>query len=119
MPDDTPDLLVTRASKAWTAPLVSTVVTLPGAALALFFGGLSPMACDACEGAQEDRFSRSFDSGWAVLCTGLVLALAVLVASWVVPWHQRHAANRVLLAVTAPAVALCAFIAFVALVDWP
>ncbi|MFD4692533.1 hypothetical protein [Streptomyces sp. NPDC058463] len=119
MPDDMPDLLDTRTPKAWAAPLVSTVVTLPGAALALFFGGLSPMACDSCEGAQEDRFTRSFDSGWAVLCTGLVLALAVLVASWALPWHRRHAANRVLLAVTAPAVVLCAFIAFVALVDWP
>ncbi|MET7370631.1 hypothetical protein ABZS61_33170 [Streptomyces sp. NPDC005566] len=119
MPDDTSDLLDTRAPRSWVSPLVSTVVTLPGAALALFFGGLSPMACDSCDGAQEDRFTHSFDSGWAVLCTGLVLALAVLVVSWILPSRQRHAANRVLLAVTAPAVVLCAFIAFVALVDWP
>ncbi|MER5894255.1 hypothetical protein [Streptomyces sp. NPDC001876] len=118
-PDDMPDLLDTRAPRAWAAPLVSTVVTLPGAALALFFGGLSPMACDSCDGARADRFTRSFDSGWAVLCTGLLLALAVLVASWALPWRQQHAARRVLLAATAPAVVVCAVIAFVGLVDWP
>ncbi|MFD9504624.1 hypothetical protein [Streptomyces sp. NPDC060035] len=82
MPDDMPDPLNARTPKAWIGPLVSTVATLPAAGLTLFFGGLAPMACDSCEGAQEDRFTRSFDSGWAVLCTGLLLALAVLVASW-------------------------------------
>lgn len=119
MPDDMPELLDTRAPKAWMAPMLSTVVTLPAAGLALFIGGLSPMACDSCNGAQADRFTRSFDSGWAVLCTGLVLALAVLVTSWALPRTQRQAANRVLLAVTAPAVVVCTFIAFMGLVDWP
>ena len=119
MPDDKPELLDTRAPKAWIAPMLSTVVTLPAAGLALFFGGLSPMACDSCEGAQGDRFTRSFDSGWAVLCTGLLLALAVLFASWALPRHQRQSTKRVLLAVTAPAVVVCTFIAFVGLVDWP
>ncbi|MFJ6855160.1 hypothetical protein ACIQM3_32350 [Streptomyces sp. NPDC091271] len=108
-----------RSPHAWAGPLISTLVTLPAAALALFFGGLSPTACDSCDGAQADRFTDSFDAAWAVLCTGLVLSLIVLVASWSPPWRQRQAAARVLLSLAAPAVVLTAYVAFMALVDWP
>ncbi|MDQ0795752.1 hypothetical protein [Streptomyces sp. B1I3] len=100
-------------------PLVSTLVTLPAAGFALLYGGLSPMACDSCNGAAADRFTDSFDAGWAVLCTGLVLSLVVLVASWALPWRQRQAATRVFLSMAAPGVAVVAFVAFMGIVDWP
>ncbi|MFE9726972.1 hypothetical protein ACFYQ5_26105 [Streptomyces sp. NPDC005794] len=113
------DLLNPRAPHAWSGPLISTLVTVPAAVLALFFGGLSPMACDSCNGARADLFTDSWNVGWAVLCTGLVLALALLVASWALPWQQRHAATRVLLCMAAPGVVAVAVVAFMALVDWP
>lgn len=77
------------------------------------------MACDSCDGARAARFTDSFDTAWGVLCTGLVLSLAVLMASWAVPWQRRHDAKRVLLATGAPVVVGAASIAFTALVDWP
>ncbi|MEU4263205.1 hypothetical protein ACYCCF_12590 [Streptomyces argenteolus] len=116
MPDD---LLDPRSPYAWIAPLLSTLVTLPAAGAALFYGALSPMACDSCNGAAADRFTDSFAVGWGVLCVGLLVSLAMLVASWVLPWRQRQDPTRVLLAWAAPGFVLCAFIAFMGLVDWP
>lgn len=116
MSDDT---LSPRAPHAWVAPLLSTLVTLPAAGFALLYGGLSPMACDSCNGARAARFTDSFDAAWAVLCTGLVLSLIVLVASWAVPWQRSQDAKRVLLSTGAPVVVGVASIAFTALVDWP
>ncbi|NEA18137.1 hypothetical protein [Streptomyces halstedii] len=113
------DLTGTRAPHSWVAPLLSTLVTLPAAGLAVLYGGLSPMACDSCDGPEAERFTDSFNAAWAVLCTGLVLSLAVLVASWVLPWRQRHVPARVLLSVAAPGTVLVASLAFMALVDWP
>ncbi|MFJ8643796.1 hypothetical protein [Streptomyces sp. NPDC093610] len=113
------DLQNPRTPHAWAGPLISTLVTLPAAALALFFGGLSPMVCDSCNGARADRFTDSFNVAWAVLCTGLVLSLVVLVTGWALPWRRRHAAARVLLCVAAPTVVCVAVVAFTALVDWP
>ncbi|WP_069174531.1 hypothetical protein [Streptomyces griseus] len=116
MPDD---LLDPRSPHAWIAPLLSTLLTLPAAGTALFYGALSPMACDACNGAAADRFTDSFAVGWGVLRVGLLLSLVVLVASWALPWRRRRDPARVLLACAAPAVVLCAFVAFMGLVDWP
>ncbi|MET9596066.1 hypothetical protein ABZY45_34835 [Streptomyces sp. NPDC006516] len=113
------DPLSPRAPHAWIAPLISTLLTLPAAGLALLYGGLSPMACDSCNGPQADRFTDSFDTAWAVLSTGLVLSLIVLVASWALPWQRRQDAKRALLATAAPAVVVVTFLAFMALVDWP
>ncbi|MFE4453645.1 hypothetical protein [Streptomyces sp. NPDC056796] len=113
------ELLGPRAPYTWVAPLVSTVVTLPAAFFALFYGGLSPMACDPCNGAQAHRFDDSFHTAWPVLCTGLVLALIVLVASWAVPRRREQDVRRRVLAVSAPAVVGAAVVAFTGLVDWP
>ncbi|PCG82401.1 hypothetical protein CIB93_30260 [Streptomyces sp. WZ.A104] len=101
------------------APLISTVVTLPLGLVALFFGGLTPMACDSCNGAEADRFDASFTVAWTVLWIGLLVALIVLIASWAVPHQVRYAARRVGLALAAPATAVVTFVAFMALVDWP
>ncbi|MBQ1108534.1 MULTISPECIES: hypothetical protein [unclassified Streptomyces] len=105
--------------RAWVAPLISTVVTLPMGLVALFIGGLTPMACDSCNGAAADRFDASFTTAWTVLWIGLILALIVLVAAWAVPHQLRYAARRVGLALTAPTVVGVTFVAFMALVDWP
>ncbi|MFH9135913.1 hypothetical protein [Streptomyces sp. NPDC017524] len=109
----------TSDPRAWVAPLISTIVTLPMGLVALFIGGLTPMACDSCNGAAADRFHASFTTAWTVLCIGLILALIVLVAAWAVPHQLRYAARRVGLALTAPATVMVAFVAFMALVDWP
>lgn len=85
----------TRDPRAWVAPLFSTLVTLPTGLVALFFGGLSPMACDSCDGAVADGFHDSFMTAWTVLCIGLVLALIVLIATWAIPHQLRYAARRV------------------------
>ncbi|AEN10651.1 MULTISPECIES: hypothetical protein [unclassified Streptomyces] len=113
------DLLNPRVRHAWVAPLLSTLLTLPAAGFALLYGGLSPMACDSCDGAEADRFTESFDAAWSVLCTGLLLSMAVLLTSWVLPWRLRQAPRRLVLATAAPAVVAVAFVAFTALVDRP
>ncbi len=112
-PDETPD------PRAWIAPLISTVVTVPLGLLALLYGALSPMECGSCNGAVADRFHDSWMIGWTVLWIGLLIALAVLIASWAVPRRLRFAARRVGLALAAPATVGVTFVAFMALVDWP
>ncbi|MEU0360255.1 hypothetical protein [Streptomyces cyaneofuscatus] len=109
----------TRDHRAWIAPLVCTLVTLPMGLAALFVGGLTPMACDSCDGTAAARFDASFVPAWTVLCVGLLLAVMVLVASWTVPWQVRNTARRVGLALAAPATTMVTFVAFMALVDWP
>ncbi|QNE76708.1 hypothetical protein F0344_20625 [Streptomyces finlayi] len=116
MLDDLTDL---RDSRAWIAPLVSTLVTLPLAFFAIVFGGLSPMACDSCSDTESDRFDASFGPAWTVLCCGLVLSLILLVVAWAVPWQQRNAARRVLITVLAPASVFLTYVTFAALIDWP
>ncbi|MBT2900029.1 hypothetical protein [Streptomyces sp. McG3] len=119
--DSTPATGPTHAPdrRAWVAPLISTLATLPMGLVALFIGGLTPMACDSCNGAAADRFDASFTTAWTVLWIGLILALIVLIATWAVPHQLRYAARRVGLALTAPTVVGVTFVAFMALVDWP
>lgn len=112
-PDETPD------PHAWIAPLISSVITVPLGLLALLYGALSPMECDSCNGEVAERFHDSWMIGWTVLWIGLLIALAVLIASWAVPHQLRFAARRVVLALAAPATVGVTFVAFMALVDWP
>ncbi|MFJ6516590.1 hypothetical protein ACIQMO_28895 [Streptomyces sp. NPDC091406] len=104
---------------AWIAPLISSVVTVPLGLAALLYGALSPMECDSCNGAVAERFHDSWMIGWTVLWIGLLIALAVLIASWAVPHQLRYAARRFVLALAAPATVVVTFVAFMALVDWP
>ncbi|GAA0577129.1 hypothetical protein [Streptomyces crystallinus] len=108
-----------RLPSRWTAPVISTVLTLPLAFLALLFAGLSPMACDNCDQEQNARFTPSFDTAFDVFQAGLVLAMGLLLTSWVLPWRHRLAARRVLFAVLAPICVICSYVIFVAMVDWP
>ncbi|MFD7258083.1 hypothetical protein [Streptomyces sp. NPDC059874] len=115
--DRNPD--TSRDGRAFIAPLVSTLLTLPLAAVAFFFVGISPMACDSCEDAASDRFDASYEIAFPVFGFGLLVPLVLLVACWGLPWQRRNAARRVGLALLAPAAVVLAYITFHALVDWP
>ncbi|WP_353944796.1 hypothetical protein ABII15_26595 [Streptomyces sp. HUAS MG91] len=106
-------------SRQWIAPLLSTLVTIPGAFFAHVFAGLSGMACDSCTAAQADRFEPSFDRALTVFGWGLALSLLVLVTAWVLPWQRRFAPWRIGLAVAAPFVVVFSCVAFGGIVDWP
>jgi uncharacterized BrkB/YihY/UPF0761 family membrane protein len=114
MPDNVMD---SRPQRTWIASLISTIVTLPLAFIALAFTAISPMVCDSCSEAESDRFGRSFDPAWTVFRCGLVLALIALVASWV--FNRRRPPVCVALAVLAPGTVVFAWVVFMALVDWP
>ncbi|MCX5141018.1 MULTISPECIES: hypothetical protein [unclassified Streptomyces] len=114
MPDD---ILTAPQPRTWIAALVSTLVTLPLAGLARFFGALSPMACDSCSDAQSDRFDASFDLAWPLLSGGLVLSLLLLFTSWVLSSSRPPAAVPV--AVLAPVTVVVTYVAFAAMIDWP
>ncbi|WP_405980161.1 hypothetical protein [Streptomyces sp. NBC_00158] len=108
-----------RDRRAFVAPLVSTLLTVPMGLLALFYAGISPMACDSCDGAVADAFDASFRTAWPVFLGGLVVALVLLLVSWCLPWQRRNAARRLLAAFAAPGVVVLGTLLFTALVDWP
>ncbi|MFI8278996.1 hypothetical protein ACIGBH_29740 [Streptomyces sp. NPDC085929] len=108
-----------RDKRAFVAPLVSTLLTLPMALVAFFFVGLSPMACDSCGDAASDRFDASYDVAFPVFTTGLLLVLAVLVTSWALPWQRRNSARRIGFALLAPAAVVLDYIVFAGIIDWP
>ncbi|MEV0414050.1 hypothetical protein AB0I68_25360 [Streptomyces sp. NPDC050448] len=108
-----------RDKRAFVAPLVSTLLTLPTALVAFFAVGLSPMACDSCEAAASDRFDASFDIAFPVFTIGLLLVLALLVTSWALPWQRRNSARRVMFAVLAPTAVVLDYTVFAGIVDWP
>jgi hypothetical protein len=109
----------TPASRSWVAPLISTLLTVPAAFLALLFVGLSPMACDSCSEPDQTRFDATFGTAFTVFTCGLAVPAVLLVLSWVLPWHQRHAARRVVLALAAFLSVPFLYALFLGLVDWP
>lgn len=111
------EITAPRPPRVWIASLISTVVTLPLAGVALVYAGFSPMACDSCDGAKADRFTASFETAWTVFVCGLVLALITLSASWVL--RRRRPPTGLALAVAAPGVVFLATVLFTALIDWP
>ncbi|MFI5830519.1 hypothetical protein ACIA6C_25285 [Streptomyces sp. NPDC051578] len=108
-----------RDRYALIAPIVTTLITLPLGLGAFGFAGLSPMACDSCNGEAARRFDDSFGTAFVVFQAGLVVALVLLVATWALPWQRRNAAKRVLLAALAPTAVLVAWLLFYGMVDWP
>ncbi|MFG3533084.1 DUF983 domain-containing protein [Streptomyces sp. NPDC047917] len=117
--DDALDSTETTGSArhTWIASLISTVVTLPLAFFALVYSMLSPMACDSCSEADAHRFDASFGPAWTVSCCGLLLALVILVASWV--FTRRRPPTAIALAVAAPATVFFTWVAFMTLINWP
>ncbi|MFD9304700.1 hypothetical protein ACFWCB_18925 [Streptomyces sp. NPDC060048] len=105
--------------RAFIAPLVSSLLTLPLGAVALFFVALSPMACDSCGGTASDRFDASYGVAFGVFAAGLLLVLGLLVAAWALPWQRRNSGRRVVLALTAPATVVLDYVVFYGIVDWP
>ncbi|MFP8963145.1 hypothetical protein ACLIYP_21725 [Streptomyces nanhaiensis] len=108
----------TRAPRSWTAPIVSTVVALPLACLTFFFAALTPMACDSCADLEAERFEESFDAAFAVYLSGLLAALAGLVAACVLAGLRRRTAARGA-SVLAPVCVVLAYLVFLGLVDLP
>ncbi|MET9456660.1 hypothetical protein ABZY05_16490 [Streptomyces canus] len=64
-----PDLTLDddRATGAWVASLISTLLTLPACLAAWFFGGFSAMACDVCDGTESARFEASYAVAFPIL----------------------------------------------------
>ncbi|MFF5445812.1 hypothetical protein [Streptomyces sp. NPDC012888] len=108
-----------RDRRAFVAPLLSTLLTLPLGFASLLFAGLSPMACDSCAEGASDAFDASFEIAWPVFVVGLVGVLVLLVWCWALPWQVRNSARRVGIAVAAPAVVLVNAVVFWALLDLP
>jgi cell division protein FtsW (lipid II flippase) len=106
-------------SRAWVSPLASSFVTLPLALCAFVYASFSSMACDSCESAESAHFEASFAVGYDLLRIVLGLSLAVLLVSWTLPWRERHAPTRWVLAVLAPCLVVIGFVLFGKLVDWP
>ncbi|MEU0691251.1 hypothetical protein [Streptomyces uncialis] len=116
---DTASAPAGRDPRAWVAPLRSSLVTVPLMLVSLFFAGLSQMACGACTEAELDRFDPSFETAFAVFRYGLLVPVALLPASWFLPWRRRHAATRIVLAVLAPFAVAVPVLSFAGLVDRP
>ncbi|MFD3542872.1 hypothetical protein ACFWUQ_25740 [Streptomyces sp. NPDC058662] len=108
-----------RDPRAFVAPLLSTLLTLPLGTAALFLVGLSPMACDSCDEAASDRFDASYSVASTFFGLALLVAGALLVACWALPRRRRDAARRVGLALAAPGAVVLGYLVFHALVDWP
>ncbi|MFJ8828294.1 hypothetical protein ACIREE_42115 [Streptomyces sp. NPDC102467] len=108
-----------RLARHWVAPLLSSVVTLPGAFFAYVFAALAPMACDACTDAQAAAFDPSFDRAFTVFGFSLTVSLLVLATAWLLPWEERFAARRVGFAALAPGAVLVTYLIFLGMVDWP
>jgi hypothetical protein len=106
-------------SRAWVSPFASSLVTLPLALCAFVYASFSSMACDSCESAASARFEATIAVGYDVLRIVLGLSLAVLLASWTLPWRERYAGTRWVLAALAPCLVVIGFVLFERLVDWP
>ncbi|MFE2169805.1 hypothetical protein ACFXB3_32855 [Streptomyces sp. NPDC059447] len=119
MNDLAPNLDPDRDGRAFIAPLVSTLLTLPLGLMSLFFAGISPMACDSCNGQAAHDFDASFQTAWPLLMAGLVVVAGLLVWCWALPWRKANAARRVGIAIAAPAVAVLNTVVFWALLDLP
>lgn len=116
LPDTAADA---RDRRAFVAPLISTLLTVPMGLLSLFSAGMSAMSCDSCSAEAADVFEASFDVAWPVFLGGLVVALIVLLTSWLLPWQRRNSGRRVVVALVAPGVVLFNAAVFYGLVDWP
>jgi type IV secretory pathway VirB6-like protein len=102
----------TRAPYSWVAPLISTVVTVPGGALAVFFAMFSAMICDPCHGKQADDFDQTYAVAFSLFLVVLLVALALLITSWVLPWFSRNTGRRIGYAFAAPACVLVGSLLF-------
>jgi len=115
--DTAPSTANVRAPYSWVAPLISTVVTVPGGLLAFFFAGLSAMICDPCNGAQASQFDRTFGIAFSVFSLVLLVALGLLITSWVQLSLGSNAARSIGFAAAAPACVLVGSLVFFGVVS--
>ncbi|WP_052398240.1 hypothetical protein [Streptomyces sp. NRRL F-5123] len=101
------------------APLISTLVTFPLAALVRLYAAMSAMSGDPLDGPEAEAFDRSFTHGFHLLQTALCAAAAVLLTSWLLPPRERLRPARALLALAAPVLVVTGFLVFRGTVDWP
>ncbi|MFJ8016508.1 hypothetical protein [Streptomyces sp. NPDC096339] len=113
------ELDLDRDRRAFIAPLVSTLLTLPLGLVTLFFAGLSPMACDSCNGETARAFDASFRIAWPLFMAGLVVVAGLLVWCWALPWRKANADRRFGIAIAAPAVVVANVVLFFVLLDTP
>lgn len=106
----------TRSYRGWTAPVMSTLVTLPLILLTLAPVGLSAMSCDDCQGAELRRFEESLHVAWAVYRLGLALPVGMLLADYIATWRRREAA-RLWLAFLAPPSVFIPYALFASILD--
>ncbi|WP_343999049.1 hypothetical protein [Streptomyces thermocarboxydovorans] len=85
--------------RAWVAPAVATALLFFLGPAALFFGGLSPMATDACG---PDNCSQALMTRLTLIegtmFYGGLLTSGAWVTSWVLPWTHRWSMWRALAA---------------------
>ncbi|WP_327355724.1 hypothetical protein [Streptomyces sp. NBC_01304] len=105
--------------RAWLAPLLSTVVTLPLACFAYIVVAFSAMACDSCSDADSERFESSWDIAFPVYGLGHVVTLGLLIAGWTVPAQLRYRGRRVAFAWLAPLSLVALYLVFWGLLDLP
>jgi hypothetical protein len=108
----------TRTYRGWSAPLMSTVVTLPTGLYATALVGLSPMSCDPCGEAEYARFEQDFAFDWTVYLLGLALSVGMLLADYVATWQRREAA-RLWLAFLAPITVVLNYLIFAGILHGP
>lgn len=89
-----------RDPRAWIPPLVATVLLVFLGPVALFFGGLSAMATDAC-GPDDcsSALTTHLNLIYGTLDYGILPTLAALATAWALPWKLRWLPVRVLAAV--------------------
>jgi hypothetical protein len=78
------------------APLIATLLLLVLGPAALFFGGFSAMATDAC--GPDDcppRLFTQLEWIYRILEYGVLFTLPALVTAWALPWTRRWAGVRV------------------------
>ncbi|MGW2628675.1 hypothetical protein ACWC2K_04990 [Streptomyces chattanoogensis] len=112
-PPGMPATMDDRHPGAWIAPCIATVITVIVAPFAFTVLMLSPMACDSCSQAGQDRFGVLF---WS-FAVGLLIPVALLVISWCLPWRREYLAARITLAAFAPGSLIGMLLLFIQLLD--
>lgn len=87
----------------WVAPLISTLLTIPASVIGFFFAMFSAMMCDSCNGAESEKFDQTYGVALVVFSLILLVALGMLIASWVLQWLASTPARSLPYAFAAPA----------------
>lgn len=121
MPDSTAPAPAPDAydQRAWIFPLLSLLVTLPLVYVLSIGVGFAGMSCDTGSSAEISRCNASAAPAIKVYFSGLLLPLALLVASWTLPRRRSQRLRRGVLALLVPSTVLFLYAVFHAMVDWP